>query len=276
MSQEPKYKALHKYLKSNNLTDLDEATFLKEYSSNDKKFTELHNYLQSKKITDLDANQFKSEYFSFGEKKNDIASSTSTSTPKESPTQARVGGTLSVGGKRMITPPSDTSGSPKKTPRATKEELSTWDKSFKEKKPKQQTLKEVITPFGQTAIEDIKLSTPVTLEAKREERIIKEANNINKEEVDKLVNDEVNNKQFTDGLREGIKSTVNIVATPIYQYFTDSKEEFLKPYIPLEQELKEVEEAYKNSSIKLTEEQKKQEATKLYREKKEADRKSVV
>jgi hypothetical protein len=113
MSQEPKYKALHKYLKSNNLTDLDEATFLKEYSSNDKKFTELHNYLQSKKLTDLDANQFKSEYFSFGEKKNDIASSTSTSTPKESPTQTRVGGTLSVGGKRMITPPSDTSGLPK-------------------------------------------------------------------------------------------------------------------------------------------------------------------
>jgi hypothetical protein len=205
------------------------------------------------------------------EKKNDIASSTSTSTPKESPTQTRVGGTLSAGGKRMITPPSDISGSPKKTPRATKEELSTWDKSFKEKKPKQQTLKEVITPFGQTAIEDIKLSTPSTLEAQREERIIKEANNINKEEVDKLVNDEVNNKQFTDGLREGIKSTVNLVATPIYQYFTDSKEEFLKPYVPLEQELKEVEEAYKNSSIKLTEEQKKQEATKLYREKKEAE-----
>lgn len=271
MSQEPKYKTLYKYLKSNNLTDLDEATFLKEYSSNDKKSTELHTYLQSKKLTDLDVNQFKSEYFSVSEKKNDIGSSTTPSTPKESPTPTRAGGTLSVGGQRMTTPPSATSGLPKKTPRATQEELSTWNKSFKDKTPKDQPLKDVITPFGQFTIEDVKLSTPADLELKREERILKEANNIDREAINKAVNDEINNKQFTDGLREGAKSAVNVIATPIYQFFTDSKEEFLKPYVPLEQELKEVEEAYKNSKVKPTEEQKKQEATALFIEKKEAE-----
>lgn len=51
-----------KYLSDNNLTTLDESTWISEYSSNIEKQTKLYNYLKSNNLTTLDQTSFASKY----------------------------------------------------------------------------------------------------------------------------------------------------------------------------------------------------------------------
>jgi hypothetical protein len=64
-----KAKELYSYLKSQNMTDLDENTFINKYSDPSKS-AEIHSYLKSQNMTDLDASSFHSSYFG-GVKKKD-------------------------------------------------------------------------------------------------------------------------------------------------------------------------------------------------------------
>jgi hypothetical protein len=72
----PKFKELYSYLKSNQMTDLDESTFYSKYSDPSKS-KEIHSYLKSNKMTDLDETSFHSAYF--GGKKKDLTELPSSS-----------------------------------------------------------------------------------------------------------------------------------------------------------------------------------------------------
>ena len=78
-----KFKELYSYLKSNNMTDLDEANFYKKYSDPSKS-KEIYSYLKSKKMTDLDANAFHNSYFGGSLKKKEPTVSPSQSVQEPS------------------------------------------------------------------------------------------------------------------------------------------------------------------------------------------------
>lgn len=73
-----KFKELYSYLKSKNMTDLDENTFYKKYS-NPAKSKEIHSYLKSSNMTDLDEDAFHSAYFGGSLKKKEPTVSRSQS-----------------------------------------------------------------------------------------------------------------------------------------------------------------------------------------------------
>ena len=63
-----KFKKLHSYLSSNNLTDLDENEFFSKYSDVNKS-KEIHSYLKENGMTDLDESEFHNSYFGGVKKK---------------------------------------------------------------------------------------------------------------------------------------------------------------------------------------------------------------
>lgn len=52
---------IYKFMKSNNLTDLNEKEFLTKYSAPDKA-KEIHSFMVSNKLTDLDESKFYDSY----------------------------------------------------------------------------------------------------------------------------------------------------------------------------------------------------------------------
>ena len=68
-----KFKQLYSYLKSNNLTDLDENSFYNKYSDPSKS-KEIHSYLKQKNMTDLDEVSFYNSYFGSSKKKETTVS----------------------------------------------------------------------------------------------------------------------------------------------------------------------------------------------------------
>lgn len=70
---------IYKFMKSNNLTQLDEKAFLDKYSAPEKA-KEIHSFMVSNKLTDLDDTKFYDKYL----KKKDQAVSLSVSSPTQS------------------------------------------------------------------------------------------------------------------------------------------------------------------------------------------------
>jgi len=52
---------IYSFMKSNNLTDLNENDFINKYSAPDKA-KEIHNFMVSNKLTDLDESKFYDKY----------------------------------------------------------------------------------------------------------------------------------------------------------------------------------------------------------------------
>jgi hypothetical protein len=98
----PKFKKLYSYLKSNQMTDLDESTFYSKYSDPSKS-KEIHSYLKSNKMTDLDETSFHSAYFG-GKKKE----------PTELPSNSKAQPSLSDTSKKAKPAPSESSTSDRK------------------------------------------------------------------------------------------------------------------------------------------------------------------
>ena len=59
---------IYKFMKENNLTQMDEASFIKAYSD-PQKSAEIHKFMVDNKLTNLDANAFHSAYFDTSKKK---------------------------------------------------------------------------------------------------------------------------------------------------------------------------------------------------------------
>jgi len=79
MAEQVQDNPIYKFMKSNNLTQLDEKTFLDKYSAPEKA-KEIHSFMVSNKLTDLDDTKFYDKYL----KKKDQAVSLSVSSPTQS------------------------------------------------------------------------------------------------------------------------------------------------------------------------------------------------
>jgi len=79
MPEQAQDNPIYKFMKSNNLTQLDEKAFLDKYSAPEKA-KEIHSFMVSNKLTDLDDTKFYDKYL----KKKDQAVSLSVSSPTQS------------------------------------------------------------------------------------------------------------------------------------------------------------------------------------------------
>jgi hypothetical protein len=98
----PKFKELYSYLKSNQMTDLDESAFYNKYSDPSKS-KEIYSYLKSNQMTDLDETSFHAAYFG-GKKKE----------PTELPSSSKTQPSLSDTSKKAKPAPSESSTSDRK------------------------------------------------------------------------------------------------------------------------------------------------------------------
>ena len=76
---------IFKFMKSNNLTKLDEKSFLDKYSTPEKA-KEIHGFMLANKLTDLDETKFYDKYLSSGLKKKEqeVSQYVSSPTPSQS------------------------------------------------------------------------------------------------------------------------------------------------------------------------------------------------